>query len=159
MPFIVHRVHRHTLNTSKWKSVHYTLPGHTILWCIILYLKWARENSLRAFYKLTVITSRGNKYNADKLIESSSFELNRPRCIMQISSLIPFWWMFVIVRLKINLGIEYNADVIQTPAITIWNVLKSIKFKIVFYENGKTFLRWQFIHRKYSAASNRAFWK
>lgn len=40
--------------------------------------------------ELTVITSRGNKYNADKFIESKSFELKSPRCIMQISSLIPF---------------------------------------------------------------------
>lgn len=69
-------------------------------------------------YGLTVITSRGNKYNADKFIESKSFELKSPRCIIQISSLIPFGCMFVIVRLKINLGIEYSADVTHTPSIT-----------------------------------------
>lgn len=73
---------------------------------------------VRIIVKLTVITSSGNKYSAAKLIESNSFELNRPRCIMQISSDIPFWCILVIVRLKINFGIEYNADVIQTPSIT-----------------------------------------
>lgn len=83
-----------------------------------------RTRKSRAFYELTVITNSGSKYNADKLIESSSFELNRPRCIIQISSLIPLRWMFVMVRLKINLGIEYNADVIQTPAITICKCVK-----------------------------------
>lgn len=82
-------------------------------------------NRVGRIHKLTVITSRGSIYNADKLIESNSFELNRPRCIMQISSLIPLRWIFVMVRLKINLGIEYNADVIQTPAITICSVSKS----------------------------------
>lgn len=69
--------------------------------------------------QLTVITSNGSTYNAAKLIESSSFELNSPRCIMQISSFMPFSWMFVMVRLNMNFGIEYKADVIHTPNITI----------------------------------------
>lgn len=76
-------------------------------------------------YELTVITSNGNKYNAAKLIESNSFELKRPRCMMQISSAIPvFWWTLVIVRLKINFGMEYSADVIHTPATTNYKMIK-----------------------------------
>lgn len=74
-----------------------------------------------SFELLTVITSSGNKYRAKKLIESSSFELKADLSMMQISSVTPLSprWIFVIVRLKMNFGIEYKADVIHTPAITI----------------------------------------
>lgn len=79
----------------------------------------SNTNYAHSFELLTVITSSGNKYNADKLIESSSFELNIALSMMQISSAIPLRWILVMVRLNINFGIEYNADVIHTPAITI----------------------------------------
>lgn len=77
-----------------------------------------KQKEYKCANKLTVITSSGSKYNAAKLIESNSFELNRPRCIIQISSFIPFLCIFVTVRLKINFGIEYSADVIHTTQIT-----------------------------------------
>lgn len=67
----------------------------------------------------TDITRTGNTYKAAKLIESKIFELNNVLFKIQISSVNPLLCSFVTVRLNINFGIEYKADVIQTATITI----------------------------------------
>lgn len=121
-----------------WCWCHLTVIeiGHALVVCVLLLISFPGISPFRTSpfsrclnshqtihewtkSQLTVITSNGSTYNAAKLIESSSFELNSPRCIIQISSFMPFSWMFVMVRLNMNFGIEYKADVIHTPNITI----------------------------------------
>lgn len=96
-----------------------------------------------SFESLTVITSSGNKYNADKLIESSSFELNMALSMMQISSATPLRWILVMVRLNINFGMLYNADVIQTPAITICKCEQTEKNGNKTQDMWQTMNRWE----------------
>lgn len=55
---------------------------------------------------LTVITSNGAKYKKPKFIKSNNFESYNLRCDIQIVSALPSLNVFVIVRTKINFGIE-----------------------------------------------------
>ncbi len=81
---------------------------------------------------LTVITSNGSTYSNAKLMKSNSLELNWLRSITQISSLISLLvCTFVIVRLKINFGVEYTADFIHTTTITSCNKIWKIKKNFV----------------------------
>lgn len=118
---------RHIKKISKFNfmspRITTCFTQHQTVYDFIFILYFHFSTTLDNFCKsLTVITSNGRTYNNAKLMKSSSFELNWLRSITQISSLISLLvCTFVIVRLKINFGVEYMADFIHTTTITSCN--------------------------------------